>query len=77
LDVFPALPDENASWEEWLAWRRDVFAPWAARWHERERDRSQNGRKTGRDRRLDEVRQVWAAEFAAWVAKQETLRRSG
>jgi hypothetical protein len=53
------------------------FRTWLARGRARERRRDHNGRQTQLDRQRDEVRQVWAAEFAAWVAKQETLRRSG
>ena len=72
----PRLP-EGASFEELQAWARRVWAPWWEQASARERDRAYNGRQTGLDKRLAEIRAARQAEFAAWVAEQETLRRRG
>ena len=72
----PGLP-EGATFEELQAWARQVWAPWWERASARERDRAYNGRQTGLDKRLAEIRAARLAEFAAYVAAQEKAGARG
>ena len=59
------------------AWHRQVWQPWLQRVATLEGRRSANGRQTGLDKRLAEIRAARQAEFAAYVAAQEAAGARG